>query len=59
MKVNGMDMETECSARLDEYIKEVEIKNKVTITPEHKADIKKIFDAGFSGCLETILPKGK
>ena len=57
MVINGMDMSRECDKRFDGYIKEIETKNNAKFDDEQLDIMKKIFEAGFSGCLDTILPK--
>lgn len=57
MILNGMDMSVECGVRFDEYIAEIEVKNKMKFDESQLQNLRSIFQAGFSGCLQTIIPK--
>ncbi len=52
-----MDMTDECAARFEEYIKEISAKNNMKFDANQLQNLRSIFQAGFSGALETIIPK--
>lgn len=56
MILNGMDMSVECANRFGEYIEELEEKNKIKFDKEQLHNLRAIYQAGFSGALQTIIP---
>ena len=57
MILNGKNMVNECEDRFNEYVNEIQKKNNMLFSKEHLESMKSIFQAGFSGALETIIPK--
>jgi len=57
MILNGMDMSVECANRFGEYIEELEEKNNMKFDAGQLNNLRAIYQAGFSGALETIIPK--
>lgn len=59
MIINNINMKEASQIRFEEYIEELK-KNNPTIDFNEDVDLemmKAVFDAGFSGALETLLPK--
>jgi hypothetical protein len=59
MLINGVEMDKACDKKFDEYVQEIETKNKCKIPEEEKKQAKNIFAAGYSACLEVVLSTQK